>query len=815
MLLKFQYTIVKLLGSFTAVLFSIAVCAQYSYIGRVVNTINGAPLDSTVVQIKHGEQQTQTDKNGALLWKFGEHTENIKYRIVNNIFYSPENENIALQLFNFNGQKQIETGKLGNGGTYLFPDLKNGMYILNIVSREQSSAFKIISSNYKISLFQKPQAHLNQSQSQSRDTLLFSKSGFYDQEITLPKNDTSFVINLFPNNQANFNYLLTIPNYEVFSDLQSSPFITNQGEVESVKFIYDENKNQVYFMNTKRHDWHFSFAKDFLGYTKGHQHFNATQYTNSHERYLYPGSINFYKNSNRYILRFYAGDAMYCSKIKEIHARISSLSYLGNKLFLYANNTEWHNCSDVPQVTSEELFEGQNYQGLNFEKGFGYLKKVDVENLPTTYVGKHDIILLNGIPNDVSVVAGIITTEFQTPLSHINILSHNRKTPNMALRDGWTNTKLDTLLGELVYFEVLADSFVIHKASLQAATSFWNNNEPQITLVLDKDESVSGIVNLASAGINSVNYIGGKAANFAELLKIQNPQIPTPENPFTIPFYYYSQHIQTNQIDNFIEQILNDENFKTSQEYRKNKLDELREIIKNTPIDTQLLELVKKQINGFKEFKAFRFRSSTNAEDLEFFSGAGLYDSFSAKKDHTTKTIENAIKKVWASLWNFRAFEEREFYKIDHRSVSMGILCHRSFPSEDANGVVITKNLYNINPGFIINAQFKEHSIVFPEAGVLHDQIILFTYSIDQASNFTIEYLSHSNIPEFEGQNVLTNSELYQLGEFCTQIKQHYFNNIPHNCNCLYKDFGLDIEFKIDSPNGLRKLYIKQVRIYN
>ena len=224
--------------------------------------------------------------------------------------------------------------------------------------------------------------------------------------------------------------------------------------------------------------------------------------------------------------------------------------------------------------------------------------------------------------------------------------------------------------------------------------------------------------------------------------------------------------------------------------------------------------MVRNKIENFKAFDAYRFRSSTNAEDLEFFSGAGLYDSYSAKKDHDTKTIENAIKKVWASLWNFRAFEERDYYRIDHLSTAMGILVHRSFPDEDANGVVITKNLYNINPGFIVNVQFKEYSIVFPEPGILHDQIILYTYSLDNSRNFTIEYLSHSNIPGFNGKNVLSGKELNELGEYCLQLKKHFFYNVPHTCNCLFDDFGLDIEFKIDSPNDKRKLYIKQVRLY-
>ncbi|MEL7535077.1 MAG: PEP/pyruvate-binding domain-containing protein, partial [Bacteroidota bacterium] len=203
-----------------------------------------------------------------------------------------------------------------------------------------------------------------------------------------------------------------------------------------------------------------------------------------------------------------------------------------------------------------------------------------------------------------------------------------------------------------------------------------------------------------------------------------------------------------------------------------------------------------------------------SAEDLDFFSGAGLYDSYSAKKDNDKKTIENAIRKVWASLWNWRAFDERSYFKIDHRSCAMGILVHRSFPDEDANGVLVTRNLYNQNPGFIINVQYKEYSIVFPEPGILHDQIMLFAWSINPEQNFTPEYLSFSNVPALNGERVLSDAELEELGDYCMMIKNYYYNNVPHSCNCPFIDFGLDIEFKVDSEVSPRKIYIKQVRPY-
>jgi phosphoenolpyruvate synthase/pyruvate phosphate dikinase len=168
---------------------------------------------------------------------------------------------------------------------------------------------------------------------------------------------------------------------------------------------------------------------------------------------------------------------------------------------------------------------------------------------------------------------------------------------------------------------------------------------------------------------------------------------------------------------------------------------------------------------------------------------------------------------VWASLWNLRAFDERDYYKIDENSVAMGVLVNRSFPNEDANGVVITRNLYNGNHGYIINVQYKEYSIVYPEPGIITDQIITYTINLNN-QKYTIEYLTQSNLPELGGQTVLTDDEIYELADYCTRIKNHYYYDLPNNCNCGYESFAVDIEFKLDSEVENRKIYIKQARIY-
>ena len=75
----------------------------------------------------------------------------------------------------------------------------------------------------------------------------------------------------------------------------------------------------------------------------------------------------------------------------------------------------------------------------------------------------------------------------------------------------------------------------------------------------------------------------------------------------------------------------------------------------------------------FPEGTSLRYRSSTNNEDLPNFNGAGLYDSKTQHPEETEEDgISKSLKQVYASLWNSRAFIERDF--------------HRMRPHRDSNG---------------------------------------------------------------------------------------------------------------------------------
>jgi hypothetical protein len=160
-------------------------------------------------------------------------------------------------------------------------------------------------------------------------------------------------------------------------------------------------------------------------------------------------------------------------------------------------------------------------------------------------------------------------------------------------------------------------------------------------------------------------------------------------------------------------------------------------------------------------------------------------------------------------VWFQRAYEERDFYSIDHTKVGMALLVHRSFPDEEANGVAITNNIYDstgLEPAFYVNVQFGESSVVKPEPGVVTDQ---FMYYYDLPGQ-PIVFVAHSNlIPA--GDTVLTTAETYELGTALSAIHDYFYPVYGAGGGW----YAMDTEFKFDGePGEDPELFMKQARPY-
>jgi hypothetical protein len=204
---------------------------------------------------------------------------------------------------------------------------------------------------------------------------------------------------------------------------------------------------------------------------------------------------------------------------------------------------------------------------------------------------------------------------------------------------------------------------------------------------------------------------------------------------------------------------------------------------------------------SFPQGTSIRCRSSTNNEDLPNFNGAGLYDS---KTQHPNEGhISKSIKQVYASLWNLRAFEERDFYRINHFIASMGVLCHPNFEDEKVNGVGVSIDpIYNTDNTFYLNSQIGEELITNPGSQAIPEEILLDRVPVN-GSNYIV--IQRSNLVPSDS-TIFDEPYLSQMREFLSVIHDEFAILYEATDN---PNFAMDIEYKITSDD---QLIIKQAR---
>ena len=118
----------------------------------------------------------------------------------------------------------------------------------------------------------------------------------------------------------------------------------------------------------------------------------------------------------------------------------------------------------------------------------------------------------------------------------------------------------------------------------------------------------------------------------------------------------------------------------------------LRAEIANAAPDPAFVRSLDSQWRSQLQGSAVFVRSSSNSEDLPGFSGAGLYTTV----PNVTRTddVAKAVQTVWASVFNFEAYEARTAAGLRQDAVAMAVLVQRAAPS-DSSGVMITRDPFD------------------------------------------------------------------------------------------------------------------------
>ncbi|KYF73740.1 PEP/pyruvate-binding domain-containing protein [Sorangium cellulosum] len=619
-----------------------------------------------------------------------------------------------------------------------------------------------------------------------------------------------------------------------FEALASAPVDASLPGARSVKVVLDRaDQDALYFQNSVLYQIHYDFVSshlsgDALPYVPPLSEFNATEYFTPDRRFVL-GAVTHYQGPDVWALELSPYDTASADMITTLFKAVQGASFFGSKLAFHPTSeavaVEAQKLpSDIPVVSTGDLYAGIDYQPLSLGTAMGRLHFAKVADLADEYLSHQDIVVLDEAPNDISVVQGIITEEFQTPLSHVNVLSQNRRTPNMGLRNAMNLPELLALKDKLVELTAGPSSWSVREVTEAEAEAFWEAHKPEPVTLPELDLTVTDLRDieevtpdppdgepLRDAIKKAVLAFGGKSAHYSILARI--PEVPI-QKAFSIPVYYYDLFMKQNGFYEQIEALLADPQFNTDPAVRDKGLKTLRDAMKSAPVDAELQELLKAKIEAEYAGHPIRFRTSTNSEDLDGFPCAGCYDSNTGDPTDWEDVLD-AIRKTYASAWKLRTFDERTYYGIDHRTIGMALLVHHNFPDEEANGVALTNNPFDptgIQPAFYANVQTGgDVEVVAPPAGVTNDE---FLYFFNQP-NQPVTYLTHSSLMP-EGQTVLSAAQIHQLGVALDAIHERFSPAYgPASGNNGW--YAMDVEFKYDddaSPGEPPTLYIKQARPY-
>lgn len=606
--------------------------------------------------------------------------------------------------------------------------------------------------------------------------------------------------------KVKFHGLLALDSLARFKELSANEQLVNWNEylngIDYLKYLITDfysDSPKIYFINSNAYAFHEDFANNWglahVGHNvkKGQLIYHPTVVSSNGTLGVF--SFNYSINTTEDFRTIQRTHELIAANMPFLENNLSYYINVNNEPAYQTDKALFQN-SRVPVLFEADVYSEIDYWGLNQAEGYGLLRKMDLDEVPAS----KDIVFYESLPNTLPRVGGIITSFVQTPLSHVNLRAIHDKIPNAFIRDPLSNPNILNLLDHLIYFKVEQDTFYIREASSEEVNNWHESHRPTTIQIPPLNLSYTDILPLEEITFSMFDGFGAKSTNIATMLSFGFPENTIPDG-FAVPFSYYQKFMEHNNFFEEIRAILEDPNFQSDRDVRDDMLKDFRKKVKKADMPEWMLDELETMHRKFPEGTSVRCRSSSNNEDLAGFSGAGLYDSKTQHPDEGH--ISKSIKQVYASLWNLRAFEEREFFRINHLVASMGVLCHPNYSDEKVNGVgVSTDPVYNTKSTFYLNSQLGEELITNPDTSFVPEEILLDKVSVSK-NDFLV--IRHSNLIPIDSL-LLSDLHLDQMRNYLSVIHNEFRKLYQAENN---SSFAMDIEYKVTKEN---QLIIKQAR---
>jgi pyruvate,water dikinase len=321
-------------------------------------------------------------------------------------------------------------------------------------------------------------------------------------------------------------------------------------------------------------------------------------------------------------------------------------------------------------------------------------------------------------------------------------------------------------------------------------------------------------------GMHDVPRVGGKNASLGEMISnLANAGVQVPGG-FATTAYAFNQFLEQSGLNERIYQVLDGLNVDDVTALAKAGA-QIRQWVIDTPFQSEFEQAIQTSYQqlqqGCAEDVSFAVRSSATAEDMPDASFAGQQETFLNVRGYAA--VIEAIKHVFASLFNDRAISYRVHQGYDHRGVALSAGVQRMVRSDlSASGVmfsidtesgfedvVFITSSYGLGEMVVQGAvnpdEFYVHkpTVMASRPSVvrrnLGSKLLQMVYSKDLSHG---KQVIVEDVPEaLRQQFSLTDAEVQELAKQAIIIEKHYGR-------------AMDIEWAKDGQDG--KLYIVQAR---
>ena len=321
-------------------------------------------------------------------------------------------------------------------------------------------------------------------------------------------------------------------------------------------------------------------------------------------------------------------------------------------------------------------------------------------------------------------------------------------------------------------------------------------------------------------GMHDVPRVGGKNASLGEMISnLANAGVQVPGG-FATTAEAFNQFLEQSGVNERIYQLLDKTDVDNVTELAKAGA-QIRQWVIETPFQSEFEQAIRtayaELCAGFENDASFAVRSSATAEDMPDASFAGQQETFLNVRGYDA--VIEAIKHVFASLFNDRAISYRVHQGYDHRGVALSAGIQRMVRSDCASSgvmfsidtesgfedVVFVTSSYGLGEMVVQGAvnpdEFYVHKPTV-SAGrpavvrrTLGSKLVQMVYSSEQGHGKQVKI---EDIPQAKSRQFsLTDAEVEELARQAITIEKHYGR-------------AMDIEWAKDGIDG--KLYIVQAR---